>query len=142
MVKIYITKQQEDQQEMYTGRNIFIYLILCLLIFSCRDKGLERNIMDCLKTADYAFIIQNSILDVSESFAYAQSQNYKAFNPDTRFKVLRHKKLYNDHYELLMVSSNEKMIYIQYIKQSDNSVLIFYLDIEERKDFEIIEEIE
>lgn len=109
---------------------ILFYITSCLLIFGCCGKKLERDIMDCLKTADYTFIINNSILDVSEQFAYAQSRNYKAFNSDTKFKVLKHKKMHNDHYELLMKSSNDKIIYIQYIMQNDDGVLIFYFDIE------------
>jgi uncharacterized protein YcfL len=113
---------------------IFIFLIASLII-GCRSKNeikLERNIIDCFKTTNYSFIINNSIPDISERFITAQLQNYNEFNIDTEFKVLTHEKMYDEFYALLIEADNDKTIYVQYEKQNDNSVVLQYLNVEKK----------
>jgi hypothetical protein len=129
MEKIFTIKRLERKQEMYIRKRI-LFLLGILIIVNCRNTNdvlFEKKIMDCLKTGEYTFIIDNSIPDVSERFMKAQLQHYKEFSTDTKFKVLTHEKMYDDKYELHLKSDNGKEIYIQYKKQNNNDILILYL---------------
>jgi hypothetical protein len=122
----------ERKQEMYISKRI-LFLLGISIIVNCRNTNdvlFEKKIMDCFKTGEYTFIIDNSIPDVSERFMAAQLQHYKEFSIDAKFKVLTHERMHDDMYELHLRSDNDKEIYIQYKKQNNSDILIRYLKIE------------
>jgi len=123
-------------------RKIILIFVLCLLIISCDKKNFERNIIDCFKTKEYAFIVNNSMPDISERFLNAQLIDKKLFNSDNKFNVLKHKKMHNEYYELLIESNNDMMIYIQYKKQKNKNAILQYLYIEKQSDFYPMREVE
>jgi len=110
-----------------------LFLLGISTIINCRNTNdvlFEKKIMDCFRTGEYTFIINNSIPDVSERFMDAQLQHYKEFSMDAKFKVLTHEEMHDDLYELYLKSDNGKEIYIQYKKQNNNDTLIQYLTVE------------
>ena len=117
-------------------RKKILFLLGILIFGNCRNTNdvlFEKKIMDCFRTGEYTFIIDNSIPDVSERFMDAQLQHYKEFSMDAKFKVLTHEKMHDDLYELHLKSDNGKEIYIQYKKQNNSDILIRYLKVEAQK---------
>lgn len=117
---------------MNIGKKILFLLSISIIVNCCNthDVLFEKKIMDCFATGEYTFIIVNSIPDISQRFTDAQLQHYTEFNKDTKFKVLTHKKMRDNLYELNLKSDNGKEIYIQYDKQNNRDILIQYLIVE------------